>query len=135
MKGYCWQCQNPKCAAHSDRPTFADGVQRASITTFIWDDLFPADWDQSKLVQRCKRCKGDSVRIAYEYERKKDPEKLTLIHAVGICEGDWRRMMWESIAEGKEDERWFSSNYMYGRNPTGLSRATALSQKALRDIT
>jgi len=139
MKGYWWQCENEKCDNYRQRLEFQDVfkyevVAVKDIGQFIRIHLFPSGWDQNLLARKCAQCHGNSLRITYEYERKTDLEKLTLVHIVGIGDAKWLGMMWESIAQGSESEPWFSFNYLYGKGSFGLNKAVALSRIDLKSL-
>jgi hypothetical protein len=138
MKGYWWQCENERCNNYRQRLEFQDVFKTEDVPVnnmcqFIRKRLFPSDWDQDLLARPCAQCHENSVRIAYEYEREQDPERLTLIHLVGIGDAKWLGMMWESIAQGSESEPWFSFSYLYGSS-FGLNKAAALSRNDLKNL-
>ena len=139
MKGYWWQCENERCKSYRKRLEFQDvfrdeDIPVNNVCQFIRKRLLPSGWDQNLLARPCAQCHENSLRISYEYERQKDPEKLTLIHIVGVGDDYWLRMMWESIAQGNESEPWFSFNYLYGNRCFGLNKAAALYREDLKNL-
>lgn len=128
MPGYWWECET--CGEKSDFPTT---VGASSISSFVWDKLLAADWDQSLLVSPCPRCSHGSRRITYEFPRE-DKVTLRVVHIVGLQSDDYVPMMWETYPTDSPSDRWFDFKYQRGRNPWGLNKAAVFSRQELHEL-
>jgi hypothetical protein len=132
MPSYWWACST--CHAET---RFEDEVEKGPVL-FLYCDL-ANDWDQQKLVRKCRSCKTGSLRMAFHFPRK-ERERLTVVHIVGLTPvGDekYLPMLWETIPSSSPDERWFHFNYMNGKSNWGLNKAavfTAGEMKRLLDL-
>ena len=129
-KGYWWQCE--QCGAVR---SFPDATNSNSVAAFIWDELVPADWDQSLLVQSCRQCKGDTLRITYHFPRH-DRVLLQVHHIIGHPpdEGKYVPMMWASEPSYDRDNLRIDFKYIVGRNPLGLSRPAVFTHESFRSL-
>ncbi len=127
MSGYWWECEG--CGEKSDFPTV---VSTLSMSSFVWDKLLRADWDQSLLVSPCPHCQAFR-RITYEFPRK-DKVTLRVIHIVGRQSEDYVPMMRETYPTDSPKERWFDFKYQRGRNPWGLNKAAVFSRQELQEL-
>lgn len=128
MPGYWWECES--CGEKSDFPSTV-GV--TSMSSFVWDKLIRADWDQSLLVSPCPHCASVSCRITYESPRT---AKVTLrvVHIVGRQSDDYVPMMWETYPTDSPADHWFDFKYQRGRNPWGLNKAAVFSRQELHEL-
>jgi len=128
MPGYWWECE--KCGAKSDFPTTTGD---SSMSSFVWDKLVPADWDQSLLVSPCGQCSDGSRRITYEFPRE-DKVTLRVVHIVGRQSDDYVPMMWETYPTDEPSDPWFDFKYQSRRNPWGLNKAAVFSREDLHEL-
>ena len=97
MPSYWWECDRCKIPVE-----FTNAVGVSGIVNYIRDVLIPSDWDQTKLLLPCSRCKSQSLRIAYEFPRD-DKVSLLVVHMVGLADPseadkEYVPMMWETLA-------------------------------------
>jgi hypothetical protein len=130
MPGYFWQCES--CKSELD---FLEASGSKGIAHFVWDVLIPSSWDQGKLLMECKKCHKKSLRITYEFPRKKKVI-LRVIHIVGLgpYDNEYVPMMWETYMVGNEGERLFDFKYLNRRNVWGLNKAAVFTKEGLREI-
>lgn len=132
LAGYWWQC-----TGHVDHAIEFSALVPGGLTRFFFA-LASSAWDQSKLVQVCPTCKAE-MRIGYEFPRQRAPERLLLLHAVGLAQygPDYLPMLWESQAAG-ETESWFDIKYVSYSNGRyssfGLMRPAVLSRDDIRRL-
>ena len=128
MPGYWWECDG--CGNVLE---FPEAIGAPSMSSFIWDKLLAADWDQSLLGPPCKKCARGTLRITYEFPRE-DKVVLRVDHIVGLQYEDYVPMMWETHPKESPSEANFDFKYIRGRNPWGLNRAAVLSRQDLHDL-
>jgi hypothetical protein len=103
------------------------------MSSFVWDKLLPADWDQSLLTSPCPRCGQGVRRITYNFPRE-DKVTLRVVHIVGLASNDYVPMMWETYPTHSTSDRWFDFKYQSGRNPWGLNKAAVFSREDLHKL-
>lgn len=130
MAGYWWQCEN--CVTES---TFQEACDSRGIAHFIWDVLIPSSWDQTKLVKNCKNCGKQSLKITYQFPKKKEKVVFRVIHIVGINPfEDYIPMMWETYQVGYEKDSIFDFKYVVGRSIYGLNKPAVFSRDDLKKL-
>jgi hypothetical protein len=131
MPSYWWQCAQCNATRRFDVEC---GV---GIVRFLWDQLLPANWDQSLLVRPCSICSNGALRITYEFPRE-DRKTLRVLHIFGLGplgpKKDYLPMMWETSPAPDLKERWFDFKYMSGRSNWGLNKAAVFSKEDLLEL-
>lgn len=128
MPAYWWSCA--KCGGDCD---FAKACDTPDIHGFIWNKLLLSDWDQALLGQRCAKCRSNSLRITYEFPRE-DKEVVMVNHIVGLNQGTWLPMMWETVLTSEPKKRLYDFKYVGRRNTWGLNKPAVFTEGGLRDI-
>lgn len=130
MASYWWQCDSCQIEAAFHAVSEATG-----IVSFIRKILLPSDWDQSKLVQRCPKCRRSELRITYDFPRGDDPVRLSVVHIVGLLRDDsyYLPMMWET-RPSTDEEPWFDFKYINGNSIYGLNRPAVFSRGELKRL-
>ena len=116
MPPYWWECT--ECG--KQQLDFKATCGSRGIVHFLWDQMLPAQWDQSLLVKQCSSCMKQGVRITYLFDREEKPETVRTVHIVGIQPSSDRLvMMWETSSKSDLSQRWFDFKYVKGRKHLG----------------
>jgi hypothetical protein len=128
---YWWECE--KCSKQFDFKSSKCGSE--GIAHFIQDYL-RKNWDQNLLIQECPECKILSLRIAYEFPKKKDKLSFRVYNIVGIDydNGAYIPMMWATKELPYNEEILYDFKYISGRKNFGLSKAAIFSQEDLKKL-
>ena len=131
MPSYWWECE--QCKAKRE---FPDVTSSNGIAHYIWDCLIPFNWDQSALVMPCKECNNGTMRITYEFPRKKERETIHVVYIVGVRLNNeiYGAMMWETYPESDPTGRWFDFKYINGRHLYGLNKPAVFSRPYLSEL-
>jgi hypothetical protein len=131
MPGYWWSCTT------CDREfTFEKVTDSKSICQFIWDRLLPADWNQKFLTVKCPECETRTVKLAYDFPRRKR-KVMRVNHIVGLNYGggDYLQMMWEAVDVLEPKKALYDFKYLIrGRGPWGLNKPAVFTKGDLAEI-
>jgi len=125
--GWWWECE--KCSKTFD---FQHVCDSENIASFIQDKL-RKNWNQDLLIQKCPKCRSRTLRIAYEFPREKR-EHFRVYHIVGIVDGEFIPMMFETKGRPKYKDSLFDFKYIVGRSPFGLNKAAVFSKEDLKEL-
>ena len=104
------------------------------MPAFLRKIMIPNNWDQSKLIEQCQACNETALRITYEYPRQDDPDLIQVLHMVGLVQGEYLPMMWETYYAPNDQSTFFDFKYMWKNNAWGLNKAAAISRDDLRKL-
>jgi len=129
MPSYWW-----KCARCNETFEFSEVTNSMGIVHFIWDELLPSNWEQTKLKSTCGKCQSGTLSITYNFPGK-NPKELTIIHAVGIGPFDkYLPMMWETKSDTDPNDTCFDFKYVVGRNIFGLNKPAVFTRSELKEV-
>jgi hypothetical protein len=108
--------------------------EATGIVSFIRKVLLPSDWDQSKFIQPCPKCRKHELRITYYFPRG-EPVRLSIVHIVGLKYDDayYLPMMWEA-QPAHEVGTWFDFKYINGNSIYGLTKPAVFHRADLKKL-